>query len=93
MPCEVTEEFGGFGHPAHVNLKEGKAILERGELLKELFFGEFTFRGIAFVFVVRVKDMADHVHLNLLSIHRIVRRLHDRSIDAAIFRPSDDEGL
>jgi hypothetical protein len=37
-----------------VNLKEDKAILERGELLKELFLSELLFLPIAFVFVVSV---------------------------------------
>jgi hypothetical protein len=54
MPCEAAEEFGIFGQAAHVNLKEGKAILDRGELLKELFLGELLFQGAAFVFVVSV---------------------------------------
>jgi hypothetical protein len=54
VPCEAAEEFGVFGHAAHVNLKEGKAILERGELLKELFLSELLFRETAFVFVVSV---------------------------------------
>jgi hypothetical protein len=35
-------------------LKEGKAFLERGELLKELFLNELLFRKTAFVFVVNV---------------------------------------
>ena len=28
MPSEAAEEFGVFGHAAHLNLKEGKANLE-----------------------------------------------------------------
>jgi hypothetical protein len=55
VPCETVEEFGVFGHAAHVNLKEGKAILKRGELLKELFLSELLFRETAFVFVVSVE--------------------------------------
>jgi hypothetical protein len=58
VPCEAAEEFGVFGHAAHVNLKEGKAILERGELLKELFLSELLFRETAFVFVVTFHDDA-----------------------------------
>jgi hypothetical protein len=54
VPCEAAEEFGVFGHAAHVNLKEGKAILERGELLKELFLSEILFRETASVFAVSV---------------------------------------
>jgi hypothetical protein len=54
VPCEAAEQFGVFGHAAHVNLKEGKAILERGELLKELFLSDLQFRKTAFVFVVSV---------------------------------------
>jgi len=51
VPSEAAEEFGVFGHAAHLNLKEGKAILERGELLKELFLSEHLFREAAFVFL------------------------------------------
>jgi hypothetical protein len=54
VPCEAAEAFGIFGQAAHVNLKEGKAILNRGELLKELFLSELLFQGAAFVFVVSV---------------------------------------
>jgi hypothetical protein len=54
VPGEAAEKFGVFGHAAHVNLKQGKAILERGELLKELFLGELLFRETAFVFLVSV---------------------------------------
>jgi hypothetical protein len=54
VPCEAAEEFGIFGHAAHVNLKESKAVLDRGELLKELFLSELVFQGAAFVFVVSV---------------------------------------
>jgi len=50
LPCEAAEEFGVFGHATHVNLKEGKALLERGELLKELFLSELLLRETAFVF-------------------------------------------
>jgi len=56
VPCEAAEEFGVFGHAAHVNLKEGKAILERCELLKELFLSELLSRETAFVFVVSVDN-------------------------------------
>lgn len=55
MPCEFTEESGIFGQAAHVNLKEGKAILDRGELLKELIISELLFRETAIVFVVIVE--------------------------------------
>jgi len=54
VPCKAAEELGVFGQVAHVNLKEGKAILERGELLKELFLSELLLRETAFVFVVSV---------------------------------------
>jgi hypothetical protein len=54
VPCEAAKEFGVVGHAAHMNLKKGKAILERGELLKELFLGELLFRETAFAFVVSV---------------------------------------
>jgi len=54
LPCEAAEEFGVFGHATHENLKEGKALLERGELLKELFLSELLLRETAFVFVVSV---------------------------------------
>jgi hypothetical protein len=37
-------------------LNEGKPLLERGELLKELFLSEFLFRRSAFVFVVSVDE-------------------------------------
>jgi hypothetical protein len=55
VPCETVEEFGIFGHAAQVNLKEGNALLDRGELLKELFLSELLFQGAAFVFVVSVE--------------------------------------
>jgi len=54
VPCEAVEEFGVFGHASHVNLKKGKALLKRGELLKELFLSELRFGETAFVFVVSV---------------------------------------
>jgi hypothetical protein len=54
VPCEAAEEFGVFVHVAHVDLEERKAILERSELLKELFLSELLFREAAFVFVVSV---------------------------------------
>jgi len=57
VPCEAAEEFGVFGHAAHVNLKESKALLKRGELLKELFLSEVLFRETAFVFVVSVEKI------------------------------------
>jgi hypothetical protein len=59
VPCEATEEFGVFGHAAHVNLKEGKALLERGELLEKLFLGELLFQEAAVVLVVSA-DTAFH---------------------------------
>jgi len=37
-----------------MNLKEGNALLERGELLKELFRSGLLFRETAVVFVVSV---------------------------------------
>jgi hypothetical protein len=37
VPYEAAEQFGAFGQAAQLNLDEGKALLERGELLKELF--------------------------------------------------------
>jgi hypothetical protein len=52
--CETVEEFGVFGHAAQVNLKEGNALLERGELLKELFLSDLLFWETAFVFVVSI---------------------------------------
>jgi hypothetical protein len=55
VPCDVAKEFDVFGHAAHVNLKGGKALLERGELLKELFLSELLFRETAIVFVVIVE--------------------------------------
>jgi hypothetical protein len=54
VPCEAAEEFGVFGHAAHLNLKQGKAFLKRGELFEELFLREFRFRETAFVLVVSV---------------------------------------
>jgi hypothetical protein len=56
VPCEAAEELGVLGHAAHVNLKESKAILERGELLKELFLRELRLRETNFVLVVSVDD-------------------------------------
>jgi hypothetical protein len=37
VPYEAAEKLGVFGQAAQLNLNEGKALLERGELLKELF--------------------------------------------------------
>lgn len=54
MLCEAAEEFDVFGHAAHVNLKEGKALLERGELLQELLLSELVIWEVASVFVVSV---------------------------------------
>jgi hypothetical protein len=54
VPYEAAEKLGVFGQAAQLNLNEGKALLERGELLKELFLSELLFRGSAFVFVVSV---------------------------------------
>jgi hypothetical protein len=59
VPYEAAEKLGVFGQAAQLNLNEGKALLERGELLKELFLSELLFRGSAFVFVVSV-DMTFH---------------------------------
>ena len=56
MPCEAFEEFGVFGHAAHVSLKKREAFLDRGELPKELFLGEILFRESASAFVVIVDD-------------------------------------
>jgi hypothetical protein len=74
VPCEPAEEFGVFGHAAHVNLKEGKALLERGELLKELFLGELLCRGTACVFVVSV-DKTFHDTLHCVGLSRATTRL------------------
>jgi hypothetical protein len=64
VPCEFTEEFGIFGQAAHVNLKEGKAILDRGELLKELFLSELLFRETTIIFVLIVeKTFHEDAHL------------------------------
>jgi hypothetical protein len=54
VPCEAAEEFGVFGHRAHLNLKQGKALLDRGELLKELFLSDLPFGKTGFVFVLSV---------------------------------------
>jgi hypothetical protein len=54
VPYEAAEQFGAFGQAAQLNLDEGKALLERGELLKELFLSELLLRETAFVFVVSV---------------------------------------
>jgi hypothetical protein len=71
VPCEAAEEFDVFGHAAHVNLKEGKAILERGELLKELFLSELLFRETAFVRVVSVDNILhDDAPLSLVGLSR-----------------------
>jgi hypothetical protein len=63
VPREAAEEFGIFGHAAHVNLKDGKALLERGELLKELFLSDLLFRETAFVFVVSIETFHDDAPL------------------------------
>jgi len=76
LPCEAAEEFGVFGQTAHVSLKEGKAILERGELLKELFLSELMFRETAFVFVVSVdKTFHDDAPSCWVGLGRVSRRL------------------
>jgi hypothetical protein len=70
VPCETAEEFGVFGHTAHVNLKKGKAILKRGELLKELFLSELLFRETAFAVVVSVdKTFHDDAPLCWVGLH------------------------
>jgi hypothetical protein len=70
VPCEAAEEFGIVGHVAHVNLKKGKAILERGELLKELFLSELLFRETAFADVVSVdKTFHDDAPLCWVGLH------------------------
>jgi hypothetical protein len=70
VPCEAAEEFGAFGHSAHVNLKKGNAILERGELLKELFLSELLFREIVFVCVAGVdKTFHDDAPLCLVVLN------------------------
>jgi hypothetical protein len=75
VPCEAAEEFGVFGHAADMNLKEGKALLERGELLKELFLSELLFRETAIVFVVSVdKIFHDDAPLRIASLCRPVTR-------------------
>jgi hypothetical protein len=69
VPCEAAEEFGVFGDAADVNLKEGKAFLERGELLKELFLSELLFCETAIVFVVSVdKIFHDDAPLRIASL-------------------------
>jgi hypothetical protein len=76
VPCEAAKEFGVFGHAAHVNLKEGKAVLERGELLKKLFLSELLFRETAFVFVVSVnKTFHDDAPLCWVGLGRVSTRL------------------
>jgi hypothetical protein len=76
MPCEAAKEFGVFGHAAHVNLKEGKTILERGELLKELFLSELLFRQTAFVFVLSVdKTFHDDAPLCWVRLGHVSTRL------------------
>jgi hypothetical protein len=52
VPYQAAEQFGIFGQLAQLNLNEGKALLERGELLEELLLGGFLFRGNAIVLVV-----------------------------------------
>jgi hypothetical protein len=58
-PCEIAEAFGVFGHVAHVHLKEGKPLFERGELFKELFLGKLLFWRTVFVSVLPV-DKTSH---------------------------------
>jgi len=67
VPCEAAEEFGVFGHAADMNLKEGKALLERGELLKELFLSELLSRDIVFVVSVD-KIFHDDAPLRIASL-------------------------
>jgi hypothetical protein len=94
VPCEAAEEFNVFGHAADVNLKEGKAILERCELLKELFLSQLVFRKVGGRVVIDVEtipfatvgDIADHVHFSLLSrsgapMAQTTDRLTQRSLD------------
>jgi hypothetical protein len=52
-----------------MNLKEGNALLERGELLKELFRSGLLFRETAVVFVVSVdKIYHDDAPLRIASL-------------------------
>jgi hypothetical protein len=76
VPCEAPKELGIFGHAAHVNLKKGKAILDRGELLKELFLSELLFEEAAVVLVVSV-DKTFHVYAPVLGLAWVVK-LHLR---------------
>jgi hypothetical protein len=56
VPYEAAEEFGVFGQPAQLNLNEGKSLLDRGKLLKELFLSGLRFRRSGFDFVVSVDE-------------------------------------
>jgi hypothetical protein len=57
--CEAAEELDVFGHVAHVELQESKAVLERRKLPKELFLGDLVFPQAALVFVVSIDKMHD----------------------------------
>jgi hypothetical protein len=54
VPHEAAKESDIFGHAAHLKLKEGEAILERGELFEELFLGKLLFRKRPFVLILSV---------------------------------------
>jgi len=69
LPSEAAEEFGVLGHAGDRNLKEGNALLKRGELLKELFRSGLLFRETAIVFVVCVdKIFHDDAPLRIASL-------------------------
>jgi hypothetical protein len=67
---EAAEELDVFGHVAHVELKERKALLDRRKLLKELFLGGLVFPQTGFVFVLSI----DKVHMILLWLGKYTNR-------------------
>ena len=92
MPCEAAEEFGVFGHRAHLNLKDGKALLDRGELLKELFLSDFPFRETVFVFVLSViAARHDNAPLVGLMEERGGLLVCIRRLGSKIWRSPDDQ--
>ena len=87
VSCGLAEEFYVFGHAAHLKLKEGEAILDRGELFEEPFLRKLLFRERPFDLVVSIGTTS---HDDAPCVAPLAKAT--RSADALIFRPPDAGG-
>jgi hypothetical protein len=72
VPYEPAEEPGIFEQLAQLNLYQSKALLKRGELLKELVLGELLLLWDIIVFVVSADDtFHDHTPLSPVELGRV----------------------